>query len=152
MRTTIADVTKLMRTAQRDCWASLTYNGIAALISLIRSVNRANIYYAIVGNFEDNHTPNGVVEVYVLDAIEDMTKFVTIALAGFHYWIYFYHVPNVRLWVFGLKGDESKELQEMQEHLLPENAISSDLVDIFGECKRQINKNDSIYRKLSILK
>lgn len=149
VQTTTADVASLLRMAQRDCWASLVYNGIAALVACFRSICRANLYYAILHEFEDNHTPVGVVEVYASDATEDMTKLMTIALAGFHYWIHFYHIPDARLWAIGDKGKESREPM-MQEHP-PENIKAVDVISAFNQRMHHEKKsNNPVYAKLSI--
>ncbi|KAL5110066.1 hypothetical protein TcWFU_003196 [Taenia crassiceps] len=151
VQTTTADVARLLRMAQRDCWASLVYNGIAALIACLRSICRANFYYTIFREFEDNHKPVGAVEVYASDAAEDMTKLMTIALAGFHYWIHFCHTPDTRLWAIGYKASASREPKVIQEHLL-ENTIPADVISAFNQCMHQGKINNSAYRKLTIPK
>ncbi|KAL5971913.1 hypothetical protein TSMEX_000304 [Taenia solium] len=101
---TTANMARLLRMAQRDCWGSLVYNGIAALVACFRSICRANFYYTILRDFEDNHSPAGAVEVYASDAAEDVAKLMTIVLAGFHYWIHYYHIPSARLWAIGTRA------------------------------------------------
>ncbi|CDS41968.1 conserved hypothetical protein [Echinococcus multilocularis] len=152
LQTTTADAARLLRVAQRDCWATLAYNGIAALIACLRSICRANFYYTILCDFEDNRSPVGVVEVYAFDAAEDITKLMTIVLAGLHYSIYFYHIPGARLWVIGGKDGESKELQAMREHF-PENVTPDNIINAFNQCVHQAKKSSkSAHKNLSILK
>lgn len=153
LRTMTADTTRLLRESQRDCWGSLAFFLSSASVRIVHSVIRARYHYELYTQIADNHTPMGVVTIYAFDAAEDLTKIATLVISCYHYWIYFYHLPSLRLWVIGDKSRQAREIFTMREYLLPPDSDFDDFNDVFDNCVYQVKKsNQSAYKKLSMFK
>ncbi|BHF65976.1 hypothetical protein SprV_0200899000 [Sparganum proliferum] len=116
---TVFQVTFLLRESRRDAWVCIVFNMSLAILMFARAIIRFLLNYEIYYDIENNGRTDGVLNFYMLHALEDLVIFLMMIVFAYHFWIFFYYVPAFRTWVFGETKETVSSMRQRMEPFLP---------------------------------
>lgn len=148
---TLSHVIYIMREMHRDCWVSVIYTALSALLFMVKSGVRGILNYEVYRKSWDNGTPRGALKLYTYWALDDLVNFLYLLLIAHHFWLYFFFVPQVRVFICGDTSERATRKQKLIEKFIPVDPDSENFQTMWDSSIFYNDKgNPALYDRLSV--